>query len=175
MDTNRQSITLKLYHLISCSGNFAWWEWPSIQMLHISKKYLLYAHWIKLINDHYTQPTLTFINKPAVMKSSNMVAQLLFNWTGALVEYHDTRSHSVECCWNTWLKKKNLTPQMTMSNVKFTHKKTISYQKVISTRNPFSNITARRQRSLAALRAYTLLLPGEEGQTLRKRKEMVDL
>lgn len=60
--------------------------------------------------------------------------------------------------------------QMRMLNIKFTHtlKKTISYQKVISTENPFSNITGHWRHALVALRAHTL---PREGQTLGKENK----
>jgi len=59
-----------------------------------------------------------------------------------------------------------------MSNAKLPPKKTISYQKVISTRNPFSNITAHCQRALTALRAHTLF-PGN-AKHLEKKMNSYD-
>lgn len=182
MDRNRPSITLKPYHLISYS---------TVETLNDGKEsrfkrstwatnsYCTLSDWLQLINDQYTQLPLIFINK-ALMKSSNAAAIHLWRqiWS------HDSYSTElVSVSWHTlthsWMllrylpKKKNQTPQMTMSNVKFTHKKTISYQKVISTQNPFSNITAPLPAFTHSLESLHSPAAWRRPNT-QKRKEIVD-
>lgn len=49
--------------------------------------------------------------------------------------------------------------------------KTITYQKVISTQNPFSNITVHRRRALSAWRAHTVVL--EKAKQRKENKHLI--